>query len=51
MREGKRLFGRRRHRWEDNIKLIYEEVVQKCVGSIQLVKDGGQMVGFCETRY
>jgi hypothetical protein len=25
-REGKRLFGRPRHRWEDNIKMDFQEV-------------------------
>jgi hypothetical protein len=47
-REGKRLFWSRRRRWEDNIKIMYEEVIQKGVDSYQLAKVGEKMVDSCE---
>ena len=37
--EGKRLLGRPRRRWEDNIKMDLHEVVCGCVDLIELVRD------------
>ena len=37
--EGKRLRGRPRHRWEDNIKMDTREVAWGCMGWIDLIQD------------
>jgi hypothetical protein len=37
--EGKRPFGRTRHKWEDNIRLDIEEVGYGGMGWIDLVQD------------
>jgi hypothetical protein len=38
--ERKRLFGRPRHRWEDNVKIYLREIGCDDVGGIDLVKGG-----------
>jgi hypothetical protein len=38
-REGKRLLGRTRRRWEDNIKMNLQEEGYKGMGYIELVQD------------
>ena len=37
--EGKRLLGRPRHRWEENIKMDLPEVGGSCVDWMELVQD------------
>ena len=37
--EGKRLLGRPRHRWEDNIKMDHQEVGREGMDRIDLVQD------------
>jgi hypothetical protein len=37
--EGKRLLGRRRHRWEDNIKMDLQEVGRGCGDWMELAQD------------
>jgi len=37
--EGKRLLGRPRRRWEDNIKMDLQEVGGSCVDWMELVQD------------
>ena len=37
--EGKRPLGRRRHRWEDNIKMGLEEVGRGCGDWMELAQD------------
>ena len=37
--EGKRLLGRPRHRWEDNIKMDLEEVGRGCGDWMELAQD------------
>ena len=37
--EGKRLLGRPRHRWKDNIKADLKEIGSECVGCIYLAQD------------
>jgi hypothetical protein len=37
--EGKRPFGRPRRRWEDNIKMTFQEVRCGCVDWIELAQD------------
>jgi len=37
--EGKRLLGRPRHRWEDNIKMDHQEVGREGMDWIDLVQD------------
>jgi hypothetical protein len=37
--EGKRLLGRSRHRWEDNIEMDLQEVKCGCIDWIDLVQD------------
>ena len=37
--EGRRLLGRQRHRWEDNIKMDLEEVGRGCGDWMELAKD------------
>ena len=38
--EGKRAPGRLRHRWEDNIKMDFQEVRSGYIGWIELAQDG-----------
>jgi hypothetical protein len=38
--EGKRTLGRRRHRWEDNIKMDLQEVEWEGMDSIYLAQNG-----------
>jgi hypothetical protein len=37
--EGKRLLGRPRRRWEDNIRMDFREIGWECVGWIHLAQD------------
>ena len=37
--EGRRLLGRQRHRWEDNIKMDLEEVGRGCGDWMELAQD------------
>ena len=37
--EGKRPLGRRRRRWEDNIKMDLQEVERACVDWLELAQD------------
>ena len=37
--EGKRLLGRPRHRWEDNIKMALQEVGRGCGDWMELAQD------------
>jgi hypothetical protein len=37
--EGKRLLGRPRCRWEDNVKMDLQEVEYGCMGWIELAQD------------
>jgi len=46
--EGKRPYGRPRHRWEDNIKMDLQEVGCGGMDWIQLAQDREQVVGTCE---
>jgi hypothetical protein len=46
--EGKRLLGRPRHRWEDNIKSDIRELVCWGYGLDRAGSGYGQMVGTCE---
>jgi hypothetical protein len=39
--EGKRVLGRHRRRWKENIKLYLQEVVCGCVDWIELVQVAG----------
>jgi hypothetical protein len=45
--EGKRPLGRRRHRWEDNIKLDLREIGIDGANWIRLAQDSS-VAGFCE---
>ena len=45
--EGKRLLGRPRHRWEDNIKMDFQEVGCWGMDWIVLAQDG-DVAGCCE---
>jgi len=49
--EGKRLLGRPRHRWKDNIRMDLRE--RGCDGVIWMVlaQDKGPVVGPCEHAY
>jgi hypothetical protein len=38
--EGKRPLGRHRHRWEDNIRMDFQEVGCGCVDWMELAQDG-----------
>jgi hypothetical protein len=40
--EGKRLLGRRRRRWEDNIRMDLTEIGWEGLGWIHLAQDGDQ---------
>ena len=40
--EGKRLLGRPRRRWEDNIKMDLQEVACRGMGWIELAQDKGR---------
>jgi hypothetical protein len=46
--EGKRLLGRPRRRWEDNIKMDLKEIGIVGVNWIQLAQGRVQWRGFCE---
>jgi hypothetical protein len=37
--EGKRLLGRPRRRWENNVKMYLQEVGCRCIDWIELAKD------------
>ena len=45
--EGKRPFGRPRHKWEDNTKMVLQEV-DEGMDMIDLAQYRGQMAGFCK---
>ena len=45
--EGKRPLGRPRRRWEDNIKMDFQEVGRGCGDWIELAQDR-QVAGACE---
>jgi hypothetical protein len=47
--EGKRPLGRPRHRWEDNIKMIIEEIGCDGVDWIQMTQDKVQWQAFVNT--
>jgi hypothetical protein len=40
--EGKKPFGRPRLRWEDNIKMDFQEMGCECMVCIELVQDRGR---------
>jgi hypothetical protein len=40
--EGKRPLGRRRHRWEDNIRMDLREIIGECLNWIHLPQDREQ---------
>jgi hypothetical protein len=37
--EAKRLLGRRRHKWENNIKVNHKELVLRIVSTVNMVTD------------
>jgi hypothetical protein len=47
--EGKRLLGRPRHRWEDNIKMDLREIGVDGANWIQLAQDRVQWLAFVKT--
>ena len=47
--EGKRPFGRPRHRWEDNIKMDLEEVEGSCGDWMELAQDRGRWQALVST--
>jgi hypothetical protein len=49
MPEGKRPLGKRRHRWEDNIKMDLRDIGMDCVKWIQLVPDRVRWRAFVKT--
>jgi hypothetical protein len=47
--EGKRPHGRPRHRWEDNIKMDFREIVFEGIGWMHLAQDRDQMWALVNT--
>jgi hypothetical protein len=47
----KRPLGRPRHRWEDNIKMVLQELGCGGMDWIELAQDIGQVAGTCECGY
>jgi hypothetical protein len=47
--EGKRALGRRRHRWEDNIKMALQEVGGGCGDWMELAQDRGRWQALVST--
>jgi hypothetical protein len=45
--EGKRPFGRPRHKWEDNIKMVLQEL-DEGMDMIDLAQYRGRVEGFCK---
>jgi len=46
--EGRRPLGRRKRRWEDNIKLDLQEVVCGDMDWIDVAEDGDNVAGTCD---
>jgi hypothetical protein len=46
--EGRRPLGRPRRRWEDNIKMHFQEVGGCCGDWMERAQDKGQVAGTCE---
>jgi hypothetical protein len=43
----KRPFGRRKHRWEDNIRMVLREIGWEVMACMRLAQDA-EVAGFCE---